>query len=227
MRGICGIYNFKGNGSIEKSVIENMNRVLTHRGTDDEGIFLGFKSNDNKYKIALGRRRLSIIDLETGHQSIHNEDKMVWIVFNGEIYNFRQLRKNSQERGHKFYTKSDAETIIHLYEDYGIDCLKYLRGMFAFAIWDDRKKILFLATDRLGQNPLIYKLDNNKIIFASEIKAILRVPTVQRKVNLSAIHHYLTYQYVPSPHTAFLDIKKLPLARYLTMIIRIYYIMRD
>ncbi|MCK4648259.1 asparagine synthase (glutamine-hydrolyzing), partial [bacterium] len=159
---------------------------------------------------------LSIIDLETGQQPIHNENKSIWVVFNGEIYNFKELKKNLERKGHKFYTQSDTETIVHLYEDYGTDCVKYLRGMFAFAIWDERKRKLFLARDRMGQKPIIYLTFNNSLIFASEIKSILQVPEIKREIDFKALDYYLTYQYIPSPLTIFQGIKKLPPASILT-----------
>ena len=146
---------------------------------------------------------------------MHNEDGSVWIVFNGEIYNFRDLREGLEKQGHKFCSKSDTEVIIHLYEEYGTECLKFLRGMFAFAIWDERRERLFLARDRVGQKPLCYAVANDQFIFASEIKAILQVPGIRREVNLEAMHHYLTYQYVPSPLTMFQGIRKLPPAHFL------------
>ena len=207
MCGIYGILNFN-KGPVDQDVLKAMSDVLKHRGPDDEGIYI----NAN---VGLGHRRLAIIDLDTGHQPMHNEDKTISIVFNGEIYNFKDLKQDLEKKGHRFSTKSDAEVIIHLYEDYGTGCLKYLRGMFAFALWDGKKEKLFLARDRLGQKPLCYTEKNNQFIFASEIKAVLKVPGIQKKVNLEAMHHYLTYQYVPSPSTMFEGIKKLPPAHFL------------
>jgi asparagine synthase (glutamine-hydrolysing) len=183
---------------------------LAHRGPNDEGIHLGGKLNGSGPKVGLGVRRLAIIDLETGHQPIHNENQSVWSVFNGAIYNFPALRSQLEEKGHKFYTKSDSEVIVHLYEDYGPLCVKYLRGMFAFALWDEKKKELLLARDRLGQKPLVYTRAGNALIFASEIKSILTDPKIRPPVNLEALHYYLSYQYVPSPLTMFSGIKKLP-----------------
>jgi asparagine synthase (glutamine-hydrolysing) len=209
MCGICGRLNFNDE-LVTKEFIHRMCQVLKHRGPDDEGIYINPKSEIRNPKIGMGVRRLKVIDLETGHQPIHNEDKRIWIVCNGEIYNFKDLRMDLEKRGHKFYTKSDTETIIHLYEDYGIDCVKYLRGMFAFAIWDERKRGLFLARDRLGQKPLVYAMINGSFIFASEIKSILENPEVEKEVNLEALHHYLTYQYIPASLTMFSGIKKLP-----------------
>ena len=202
--------------------------VLAHRGPDDEGmVFLRgnrsveVKENDrlplsNGFQIGLGHRRLSVIDLtEAGHQPMCNEDGSIWIVYNGEIYNFQHLREDLEKNGHLFRSKSDTEVILHAYEEWGTECLKRLRGMFAFAIWDSKQKQLFLARDRLGKKPLVYYSQNGRFIFASEIKAILQDSDVERKVNISALHHYLSYQYVPSPDTIFEGIKKLPPAHYL------------
>ena len=202
MCGICGIFNFNSKKPVDRNLIQRMTSVLKHRGPDDEGFYL----NKN---IGLGIRRLAVIDLETGHQPIHNEDKSIWIILNGEIYNFKDLRKDLEKKGHKFYTKSDTETIAHLYEDYGIDCVKHLRGMFAFAIWDERKRELFLARDRMGQKPIIYTIFKNTLIFASEIKSLLQVPEIKREIDFKALDYYLTYQYIPSPLTIFQDMKKL------------------
>jgi len=208
--GICGIVNFNGK-PVNSELLKKMNNLLFHRGPDDEGIYLSkVQSPKSNVNVGLGVRRLSIIDLETGRQPIHNEDKRIWIVCNGEIYNFQELKSELEKRGHKFYTKADTEIIVHLYEDYGIDCVKYLRGMFAFAIWDERKGELFLARDRLGQKPLVYTMINGSFIFASEIKSILENPEIKKEVNLEALHCYLTYQYIPSPLTMFSGIKKLP-----------------
>ncbi len=203
MCGICGILNFERNELVDENLLYKMTNVVHHRGPDDEGFYL-------ERNIGLGVRRLAVIDLETGHQPIHNEDETIWIVSNSEIYNFKDLRKDLEKKGHRFYTKSDTEVIVHLYEDYGTDCVGYLRGMFAFAIWDERKRELFLARDRLGQKPLIYTVVNNSLIFASEIKSILINLEVEKEVNLEALHHYLTYQYIPAPLTMFSGIKKLP-----------------
>ncbi len=214
MCGICGILNIDSESGIQEETIRKMCKVMEYRGPDDEGIYLGWKRNEQN-NVGLGIRRLAIIDLKTGHQPIHNEDGTIWIVCNGEVYNFKELRKKLENEGHHFYTNSDVEVIIHLYETYGIDCLEFLRGMFAFAIWDEKKNRLFLARDRLGQKPLCYTNCRNQLIFASEIKSILQVPRIPREVNLPAIHNYLTYQYVPSPLTAFKNIRKLPPAHYL------------
>lgn len=215
MCGICGILDFKGE-PINREVLLRMCSVLKHRGPDDEGIYTsGGRGQGSGVRVGLGHRRLAIIDLDTGHQPMSNENGTVWIVFNGEIYNFQDLRQDLEKKGHGFSTKSDTEVIIHLYEEYGTDCLKFLRGMFALAIWDEKKERLFLARDRGGQKPLCYTEYNGQLIFASEIKAILQAPDVPREVNPEAMHHYLTYQYVPAPLTMFKGIKKLPPAHFL------------
>ena len=185
-----------------RALIKRMCGVIEHRGPDDEGFHV-------EGGLALGMRRLSIIDLVTGHQPISNEDGSVWIVFNGEIYNFRELRDDLIARGHSFQTNTDTEAIVHLYEDEGEACVQRLRGMFAFAIWDRRKRKLFIARDRVGIKPLHYCLAGDKLIFASEIKAILQHPAVSREVNLEAISDFLTFGYVPDPASAFRGILKL------------------
>ncbi len=209
MCGICGKLNFENNKPVERQLIQRMASALAHRGPDDEGVYV-------KGNIGLGHRRLSIIDLSpAGHQPMCNEDRTVWIVFNGEIYNFLDLKEELLKKGHIFRSNSDTEVILHLYEEEGPECVKRLRGMFAFGIWDDRNKSLFLARDRVGKKPLFYYSDNRCLIFASEIKAILQDPAVGKKPDFIAIHHYLTYQSVPSPFSAFEGIKKLPPAHYL------------
>jgi asparagine synthase (glutamine-hydrolysing) len=209
MCGICGIFNYGSKKDVDKSLLRKMCDTIIHRGPDDEGYY----SNGN---IGLGMRRLSIIDLHTGQQPIHNEEKTIWVVNNGEIYNFQELREDLKKKGHRFYTKSDTEVIAHLYEDHDIDCVKHLRGMFAFAIWDENKKRLFLARDRLGKKPLNYTLHNGSLIFGSEIKSILEHPGISKDVNLEALDNYLTYQYVPAPLSIFQGIQKLPPANILT-----------
>ncbi|MDP2279884.1 MAG: asparagine synthase (glutamine-hydrolyzing) [Nitrospirota bacterium] len=210
MCGICGKINFS-NEPVNEGLLRRMTSCLSHRGPDDEGIYL-------KDNVGLGHRRLSIIDLSlSAHQPMSNEDRSVWIVYNGEIYNFMELREELIKKGHSFRSRSDTETILHAYEEYGVECLKYLRGMFAFAIWDERKQSLFLARDRVGKKPLCYRHSENSFSFASEIKSILQDESFERKPDYTAIHHYLTYQDVPSPWTAFEGIKKLPPAHYLVL----------
>ncbi len=216
MCGICGIFNYSSKLPIEKKLLNKMCNAIIHRGPDDEGYYFSPDSAVHGSQIGLGIRRLSIIDLQTGHQPIHNEDAKIWVIDNGEIYNFQELRLNLQEKGHKFYTKTDTEVIVHLYEDYGIDCVKYLRGMFAFALWDEKKRKLFLVRDRLGKKPLSYTIHNGYLIFGSEIKCILEISEIKREINLEALHYYLTYQYVPSPLSMFKNIKKLPPASILS-----------
>jgi len=209
MCGIAGKLNFNSGRQVSLKLIQEMNKVLSHRGPDDEGIYI-------KKNIALGNRRLKVIDLsEAAKQPMANEDKTCWIVFNGEIYNFRDLRKDLIKKGHQFISLSDTEVILHLYEDFGENCLEYLRGMFAFAIWDEKKQKLFLARDRLGKKPLKYFIGPDFLIFASELKAILKDPEVPKKPDFEAIHYYLTFQFAPSPLTGFKNIKKLPPAHYL------------
>lgn len=203
MCGICGIVNLNKELQIPSDILIKMRDALIHRGPDDAGEF--FDKN-----VGLAMRRLKIIDLDTGHQPMHNEDKTVWIVFNGEIYNFIELRQELIEKGHKFYTKSDTEVIVHLYEEEGKKCVNRLNGMFVFAIWDSRERELLLARDRMGQKPLYYKFENGEFIFASEIKSLLKHPSVSREMDLDALNEYLTFEYIPAPRSIFKDIKKLP-----------------
>ena len=228
MCGICGEINFNKEG-VKAETIQRMNKVLAHRGPDDEGmVFLrGNKifeakkpfqnyPNENGFEVGLGHRRLAIIDLSSAaHQPMCNEDGSIWMVYNGEIYNFQDLRKGLKDKGHLFKSNSDTEVILHGYEEWGIKCLDHFRGMFAFALWDNNQKHLFMARDRLGKKPLVYFNKEGYFAFASEIKALLQVPTFERKVDVNALHYYLTYQYVPSPYSIFQGIKKLPPAHYL------------
>lgn len=208
MCGICGKLNFDINNEVDKGLIKKMCDTLVHRGPDDEGYYI----NKN---IGLGMRRLSIIDLNTGHQPISNENQKIWIVFNGEVYNYRELKQDLIKKGHQFKTGSDTEAIIHLYEEYDVDCLKHLRGMFAFAIWDEVKSRLFLARDRVGKKPLIYTAANNSIIFASELKAVIQDNSVKKEIDFDALDQYMSFQFVPAPYTIFKGINKLPPASYL------------
>ncbi|HUG94325.1 MAG TPA: hypothetical protein VML55_26075, partial [Planctomycetaceae bacterium] len=173
-------------------------------------------SNDGGSRpgVVLGHRRLSIIDLGGGHQPMSNEDGTGWIGFNGEVYNYRELRPDLEARGHRFRTASDTETIVHLYEDYGPDCVRHLRGMFAFAIWDERRGRLLLARDRLGQKPLVYREHGGRLYFASELKALLQVPGAPREMDPTAVDDYLLYQYVPHPRSILKGYSKLPPAHY-------------
>lgn len=203
MCGIAGVINSSEDLPAGRSILEDMLKSIYHRGPDDEGVYL----DDDA---ALGIRRLSIIDLKTGHQPIHNEDKSVWIVYNGEIYNFPELKEELRKKGHNFYTETDTEVIIHLYEEYGFDCVEKLSGMFAFAIWDKRKKSLFLARDRFGIKPLYYSDAASRFIFASEIKPILKFPGFSKELDLYSLDKYLSFDYVPAPFSIFANIKKLP-----------------
>ena len=203
MCGICGFLGFE-----DKNLIKRMAESLSHRGPDDEGFYYG----DNIY---LGHRRLSIIDIEGGHQPVHNEDESIWIVYNGEIYNYVELALYLERCGHKFYTSSDTEVIVHAYEEFGENFVNKLVGIFSFAIWDDNRKTLLLARDRLGVKPLYYYLDDGKLIFASEIKSILQHKEFERQLNVSVLSHYLKYQSTPSNETILQKIKKLPSAHYL------------
>jgi asparagine synthase (glutamine-hydrolysing) len=179
-----------------------MNAAIRHRGPDDDGFYFG----DG---VGLAMRRLAIIDLAHGQQPIHNQDQTAWIVFNGEIYNYRELRAQLESLGHKFYTDSDTEAIIHAYDQYGTDCPKYLRGMFAFAIWDKRTRSLFLARDRVGKKPLLYAQVNGQLVFGSEFSALLEHPDISRDVDFEALHYYLAFICVPAPLTAYRAIRKL------------------
>lgn len=202
MCGICGILNFNEKKEIDKNLVRRMTSVLKHRGPDDEGYYMSGQ-------VGLGVRRLSVIDVTGGHQPISNENRSVWVVFNGEIYNYKELREQLEKRNHKFKTLSDTEVIVHLYEDLGKECVRELYGMFAFALWDSREHAFFLARDRIGIKPLFYRIDREKLCFASEIKSLLQDPSFKRELNFQALHNYLTYLYIPGPDTIFKGIKKL------------------
>jgi asparagine synthase (glutamine-hydrolysing) len=229
MCGIAGAAWTSDAVPLSVETLTAMTAAIAHRGPDDAGTYFSHqKLGGNPHTAsatelmagthptnagpaaALGFRRLSIIDLSTGHQPLSNEDGSVWIVFNGEIYNYRELRAELESRGHRFSTHSDTECIVHLYEDLGPECVDKLRGMFAFAIWDDRRKRLLLARDRAGKKPLFYRLDRGQLTFASELKALLLVPEAPRRLNLRAIDSYLCYQYVPYPDCILQDYRKLP-----------------
>jgi len=205
MCGICGI-NWTDNELIKK-----MNESLIHRGPDKGDYYV-----DDF--VSLGHRRLSIIDLsEKGNQPMSNEDGSIWVVFNGEIYNFKELKDKMVKKGHKFKSNTDTEAIIHSYEEFGINCLKYFNGMFAFALWDSKKKSLFLARDRIGIKPLYYYHKNNRFLFGSEIKAILQYDEVKRKVNVNSLDKFLSLTYFPDENTLFKDIYQLPPANYMIL----------
>ncbi|MEL7669958.1 asparagine synthase (glutamine-hydrolyzing) [Methanobacterium sp.] len=204
MCGICGIVSF--NEDLSESKLVSMRDTMVHRGPDGAGVYL----SQNK-KVGLGHRRLKIIDLsEKAKQPMSNEDKTIWITFNGEIYNYRHLREELINNGHFFRSESDTEVIVHLYEEKGIDCVNDLRGMFAFALWDSKNEELFLVRDRIGIKPLYYTYNDDKLFFASEIKAILANSEIPRKVNETAFYNYLTFLTTPAPDTLFEGIKKLP-----------------
>lgn len=204
MCGITGKYNFKYSEPIDRSLAAEMIKVITHRGPDDEGSY--FSPNGNLF---LGHRRLSIIDLSTGHQPLSNEDGTIWIVFNGEIYNFPELKKELISFGHNFRTHSDTEVIVHAYEQWGKESFSKLNGMYAFALWDNKEQELIITRDPFGIKPVYYFVNNNSIIFGSEIKSILTNPEVPREVDTTALYNYFTFTYVPSPYTVFKDIFKL------------------
>ena len=202
---MCGIVGFVNNGTVaaDRGVLERMNRAIVHRGPDDDGFYVNACTG-------LGMRRLSIIDVAGGHQPMHSADGTKWIVFNGEIYNYQELRADLEKRGHSFYTNSDTEAIVHLYSEFGEECVQHLRGMFAFAIWDETDRSLFVARDRVGKKPLLYSHQpNGDLIFGSEFQALLQHPSVSRDVDFTAIDSYLSYQCVPAPQTAYKSIRKL------------------
>src|SRR5438309_2244495 len=198
-----------------------MCRTIVHRGPDDEGVYA-------QGPVGLGMRRLSIIDLAGGKQPIHNEDRTIWVVFNGEIYNFPELRTQLENRGHQFYTHSDTEVIVHLYEEMGRDCVKMLRGMFAIALYDSNRKTLLLARDRLGKKPLYYAQHEGRLYFGSEIKTMLAVAPNLAEIDHEAVLQFFYFGYIPDPHSAFRHIQKLPpghLAEYRLgeMVVRQYW----
>jgi asparagine synthase (glutamine-hydrolysing) len=202
MCGICGVFFADRDWHVRRDALEEMNRRILHRGPDDEGYFV-------EENVGLAMRRLSIIDVKTGHQPLSNEKQDVWIVYNGEIYNHAALRADLEAKGHRYRTHSDTETIVHLYEEYGRDCVKHLRGMFAFAIWDRRKRTLFAARDRLGIKPFYYWWDGGALLFGSEIKAILAFTGMAAEFNRGALAEYLAFGYLTGPETMFAGIRKL------------------
>jgi len=203
MCGIAGVYEYASNRPVESQTLFDMLSVIRHRGPDDEGICL-------HKNLGMGMRRLSIIDLQGGKQPISNEDGSISVVFNGEIYNYVELREKLLARGHRLTTASDTEVIVHLYEELGEDCVRELRGMFAFAVWDASRQRLLLARDRLGIKPLYYMEHRGRLIFASEIKAILQHPEVKAGLDMEALSHFLALKYVPAPQTMFAGIYALP-----------------
>src|SRR5215204_1250715 len=215
MCGIAGYIDFwesrlRGSADHRAAVLTNMCQIIRHRGPDDQGMLV----TDG---VALGMRRLSIIDLEGGHQPISGEDGSATIVFNGEIYNFQELKNQLERCGHVFKTNSDTEAIVHAYEEYGPSCVDHLRGMFAFAIWDARKEQLFVARDRVGKKPLYYTTTpNGTFVFGSELKSLLQHEDVSRETDPVAVDAYLTLGYIPDPLSIFRGIHKLPPGHHLT-----------
>src|SRR3989338_7419869 len=197
MCGICGVC-----GLDDRNLIKKMAEVIKHRGPDDEGFYID-------KDIMLGHKRLSIIDIKTGHQPIFNEDKSIVIVYNGEVYNFKELRQELEKNGHRFYTNTDTEVIVHAYEEYGDNCPSYFNGMFAFAIWDSNKKKLLISRDRLGIKPVYYTKIRDIFLFASEIKSILQYNDVKREIDYGALDEYLTFRHSLAPKTLFKNIFKL------------------
>ncbi|MBU0533653.1 MAG: asparagine synthase (glutamine-hydrolyzing) [Candidatus Omnitrophica bacterium] len=209
---------------LSSEVLEKMNDELAHRGPDDRGIYLNTIPNyqlpitNDTFQVGLGNRRLSIIDLtEHGHQPMCNEKRDVWIVFNGEIYNFQELKKELEGKGHKFKGRSDTEVILHSYEQWGVDCLQRFNGMFAFAIWDQKKKTLFIARDRVGIKPLYYYFKDGNFAFSSELKSLLKYPLFEKELNKKSLYYYLLFQYVPTPYSIFENTWKLLPGHYLIL----------
>ena len=209
MCGICGYINTHGSAISDKSVISAMVKELSHRGPDDEGIYL-------KGNIALGHRRLSVIDLKTGHQPLFNKDKTLAIVYNGETYNFPEIKDALKDKGYMFETSSDTEVVLKAFEEWGTGSFEKINGMFALAIWDDRDKALILARDRFGKKPLYYAQFKDVFLFASEIKSILKHPEVSKEINLKGMMKYFAYDYIPAPCTIFKGISKLEAGFYAT-----------
>src|SRR3989454_7534315 len=208
---MCGLAGMLQNGleNDRRRTVQRMANTLRHRGPDSEGFYVdGF--------FALGVRRLRIIDLETGDQPISNETGTVWGALNGEIYNFRALRHDLQRLGHHLRTRSDTEVIVHAYEEWGEDCVHHLDGMFALAIWDGGQRTLLLARDRMGEKPLYYHAGSDAFVFGSELRALLEHPTVPRELSFESVSRYLSFEYVPAPHSIFAGIAKLPPGHLLT-----------
>ena len=201
---MCGIVGFVRNDgkAVDEPLLKRMCDAIRHRGPDDDGFYINGS-------VGLAMRRLAIIDLKSGQQPIHNQDRSSWIVFNGEIYNYLELREKLEKLGHKFYTNSDTEAIVHAYDQYGVDCPKHLRGMFAFAIWNERTQELFLARDRVGKKPVLYAHVRGQLIFSSEFTSLLLHPDVSREIQPEALDYYLSFMCIPAPLTAYRAIRKL------------------
>ena len=208
MCGICGIFEPGREQAIQLCVLKKMADTISHRGPDDEGFY-------SSGEVGLAHRRLAIIDLSGGHQPLANEDDTVWIVFNGEIYNFDELNRRFLSNGHRFRTRSDTETIVHLYEELGEACFAELRGMFAIALWDARRKRLLLARDPIGKKPIYYAWDGKRLVFGSEIKSVLAAGGSAPELDPEALSDYFSYQYIPTPKTIYKNIRKLRPAHYL------------
>jgi asparagine synthase (glutamine-hydrolysing) len=205
MCGICGTAGFE---PVDRDVLRRMADSIRHRGPDDDGYYVD--SYGDGLAVGLGFRRLSIIDLTTGNQPISNETGSIQLVFNGEVYNFRELRRDLQARGHVFRTNADTEVVVHLYEDHGERCVEHLNGMFAFALWDQSRRELLLARDRFGKKPLYYASVGRTLVFGSELKALLEHPVCPRELDLDSLARYLAFEYVPTPHSIFAGVNKLP-----------------
>lgn len=221
MCGIAGGIWSHNAQRLTRDELGRMTDAIAHRGPDDQGHLIipantngSIMSGRPSPGVALGFRRLSIIDLATGHQPLGNEDGTVQIVFNGEIYNYQQIRHRLEGAGHTFRTQTDTETIVHLYEDLGLDCFEHLNGMFAMAIWDGRNERLVLARDRMGKKPLYYTVQNGRLVFASELKSLMTLPGISKEIDPGSIDLYLTYQYIPHPHSIYKGIHKLPPGHY-------------
>src|SRR6476620_1944569 len=210
MCGITGWISLKPSKENDQAVLHSMCEKIVHRGPNSEGIWLDDQA-------ALGMRRLSIIDLETGDQPVFSEDKSVIVMMNGELYNYREVRAELEKKGHKFVTQTDTEIVPHLYQEYGEDFVDHLNGMFAISLWDTGKKKLNLARDRFGEKPLYYGIFGGKLLYASEPKALLAHPSVKAELDLDALRHYLSFDYVPAPHSIYKGISKLPAAYILTV----------
>jgi asparagine synthase (glutamine-hydrolysing) len=209
MCGIVGMVNLDGRAA-DAALLGRMNDAIFHRGPDEDGVYL-------KEHVGLAMHRLAIIDLEGGQQPISDEGGTAWIVYNGEVYNYREVKKELEARGHRFHTDCDTEVVLHAYLEYGEDCPKHLRGMFAFAVWDERRGELFVARDRVGKKPLLYARTATAFVFGSEFSALLRHPSVGREIDRAALDDYLTFMCVPAPQTAYRDIRKLEPGHSLTL----------